>query len=158
MRVKICPKKFYTIINQKIIMVRVSEIYIEFVTSHDNKLNDKIFFLNMHFFKTVDFWHKKKCQSHPKNKIYAKKKRKNNLITLYSFIFLQKNGIFWCWPFSPCFYMESPWGKLFNYYSQLFQTSYTVCHWWTSFKVKIQFDKFCIGNGSYIDVHKCIWA
>ena len=40
--VKMCPKSFNTIKNLKIIIVRVSEIYIEFVTSHDNKLNNKI--------------------------------------------------------------------------------------------------------------------
>ena len=42
--------------------------------------------------------------------------------------------------------------------AQLFQASETVCHCLTSFKVKIQLDHFCIGNVSYIDVHKFIWA
>ena len=42
--------------------------------------------------------------------------------------------------------------------TQLFQASATVRHCSTSFKVKIQPDHFCIGNGSYIDVHKFIWV
>jgi hypothetical protein len=42
--------------------------------------------------------------------------------------------------------------------SQLFQAGNTVCHCLTSFKVKIQLDHFCIGDGSYIDVHKFICA
>ena len=42
--------------------------------------------------------------------------------------------------------------------SQLFQASATVCHCLTSFNVKIQLDHFCIGDGSYIDVHKFIFA
>ena len=41
---------------------------------------------------------------------------------------------------------------------QLFQVGATVCHCSTSFKVKIQLDHFCIGDGSYIDIHKFIWA
>ena len=41
---------------------------------------------------------------------------------------------------------------------QLFQASATVRHCSTSLKVKIQLDHFCIGDGSYIDVHKFIWA
>ena len=40
--------------------------------------------------------------------------------------------------------------------SQLFQAGATVCHCLTSFKVKIQLDHCCIGNGNYIDVHKFI--
>ena len=42
--------------------------------------------------------------------------------------------------------------------AQLFQASATVCHCSTRFKVEIQLDHFCIGDGSYIDVHKFIWA
>ena len=36
------------------------------------------------------------------------KMAKTHIGTLYSFIFLHKNVIFWRWPFSPCFDMESP--------------------------------------------------
>ena len=50
---------------------------------------------------------KKKSQSGPKNKIDAKNS-KNNLITLYSFMFLYKNGTFWRWPFSPFFTWNHP--------------------------------------------------
>ena len=42
--------------------------------------------------------------------------------------------------------------------SQMFQVSTTVCHCLTNFIVKIQLDHFCIGDGTYIDVHKLIWA
>ena len=42
--------------------------------------------------------------------------------------------------------------------SQVFQAIATVCHCWTSFMMKIKLDHFCIGNGSYIDIHKFIWA
>ena len=42
--------------------------------------------------------------------------------------------------------------------AQLFQAGATVCHCLASFKVKIQLDHFCIGDGSYIDVHKFILA
>ena len=38
--------------------------------------------------------------------------------------------------------------ELSNWHSQLFQASATVRHCLTSFKVKIQLDHFCIGNGS----------
>ena len=38
--------------------------------------------------------------------------------------------------------------------TQLFQAGATVCHCLTSFKVKIQLDYFCIGDGSHIDVRK----
>ena len=42
--------------------------------------------------------------------------------------------------------------------TQLFQASATARHCLTSFKVEIQLDHFCIGDGSYIDVHKFIRA
>ena len=42
--------------------------------------------------------------------------------------------------------------------SQLFCASATVRNCLTSFKVKIQLDHFCIGDGSYIDIHKFFWA
>ena len=45
-----------------------------------------------------------------------------------------------------------------SFIAQLFQAGATVCHCLTSFKVKIQLDNLCIGDGSYIDVHKFIWA
>ena len=47
---------------------------------------------------------------------------------------------------------------LLSHSSQLFQAGATVCHCLTSFKVKIQLNPFCIGDGSYIDVHKFILA
>ena len=42
--------------------------------------------------------------------------------------------------------------------SQLFQACATVCHCLTSFNVKIHLDHYCIGDGSYIDVHEFMWA
>ena len=42
--------------------------------------------------------------------------------------------------------------------SQLFHADATVRHCWTIFKVEIQRYHYCIGDGSYIDVHKFIWA
>ena len=42
--------------------------------------------------------------------------------------------------------------------AQLFQAGPTVRHCLTSFKVKIHLDHYCIGDGSYIDVNKFIWA
>ena len=42
--------------------------------------------------------------------------------------------------------------------TQLIQVGATVRHFLTSFQVKIQVDHFSIGNGSYMDVHKFIWA
>ena len=38
--------------------------------------------------------------------------------------------------------------------SQLFHSCATVRHCLKSFKVKIQLDHYCIGDGSYIDVYK----
>ena len=35
--------------------------------------------------------------------------------------------------------------------TQLFHDSATVCHCLTSFRVNIQLDHFCIGDGSYIE-------
>ena len=41
---------------------------------------------------------------------------------------------------------------------QLFHAGATVGHFWTILKVKIQLDHYCIGDGSYIDFHRFIWA
>ena len=90
--VKNVPKRFKLNKKPKNHKFIVSIIHIEFVTSHDNKLNKKIIFLICTFFKRSVFENFKKSQSGPK-KIDAKIS-KNNLNTLYSFMFLHKNGTF----------------------------------------------------------------
>ena len=49
----------------------------------------------------VLFWEfrEKKIQNGLKNQTDAKNGKKNHISTLYSFIFLHKNVIFWRWPF-----------------------------------------------------------
>ena len=62
-------------------------------------MNNKINFSMCTFLKRSIL---ENSQSGPKNKIDAKNSKKY-LITLYSFMFLHKNGTFWRWPFFSLF-------------------------------------------------------
>ena len=94
------PKKYS---NQKIIKLGLSETFF-FVKSSDSKLNNKYFFSIFTFWKLAFFENlEKKFQNGPKYQIDAKN-GKNHISTLYSFIFLNKDVIFWRWPFFSLFW------------------------------------------------------